>query len=162
MSASSPPGSPRNGLPLAIGIVVIFLIYRWTQPAIHRLLVRVTESQAAAVEGDPMLAGEANKRVATIEDLLNRLLRLAMGVAVLLLFMGVFNLWPLLAGLGLVVAGITLAGQSIVLDYLMGMLILIEAQYFKGDIIRVGLVEGAVLEVGFRRTVIRDNRGIIH
>ena len=151
-----------NGLPLAIGIVVIFVIYRWAQPAIHRLLVRVAASQRAAAKDDPMLAGEADKRVATIEDLLHRLLRLAMGVAVLLLFMGVFNLWPLLAGLGLVVAGITLAGQSIVLDYLMGMLILIEAQYFKGDIVRVGLVQGTVLEVGFRRTVIRDNRGVIH
>lgn len=151
-----------NGLPLAIGIIVIFLAYRWAQPAIHRLLVRITELQSAATDGDPMLAGETNKRVATIEDLLNRLLRLAVVGAVVVLFMGVFDLWPLLAGLGLIVAGITLAGQSIVLDYLMGMLILIEAQYFKGDIIRVGMVQGTVLEVGFRRTVVRDNRGVIH
>jgi small conductance mechanosensitive channel len=151
-----------NGLPLAIGIVVIYLVYRWAQPAIHRLLVRITAAQSAAADGDPMLRGEADKRVATIEDLLHRLLRVALGLALVVLFMGVFDLWPLLAGLGLVVAGITLAGQSIVLDYLMGMLILVEAQYFKGDIIRVGLVEGTVLEVGFRRTVIRDNRGVIH
>jgi small-conductance mechanosensitive channel len=151
-----------NGLPLAIGIVVIYLAYRWAQPAIHRLLVRITAAQSAHADGDPALRGETDKRVATIEDLLHRLLRVAMGVAVVVLFMGVFDLWPLLAGLGLIVAGVTLAGQSIVLDYLMGLLILIEAQYFKGDIIRVGMVEGTVLEVGFRRTVIRDNRGVIH
>src|SRR4029079_9482066 len=151
-----------SGSLLEIVIVVIYLVYRWAQPAIHRLLVKITAAQSAHADGDPTLRGEADKRVATIEDLLHRLLRVAMGVAVVVLFMGVFDLWPLLAGLGLVVAGITLAGQSIVLDYLMGMLILIEAQYFKGDIIRVGLVEGTVLEVGFRRTVIRDNRGVIH
>ena len=38
-----------------------------------------------------------------------------------------FDLWPAIAGLGLVGAAITLAGQSIVLDYLMGVLILARA-----------------------------------
>jgi small conductance mechanosensitive channel len=84
------------------------------------------------------------------------------GIAVVVLFLGVFDLWPILAGLGLVIAGVTLAGQSIVLDYLMGLLLLLEGQFFVGDRIRVGTVEGTVLEVGFRRTVVRDPRGIIH
>ncbi len=151
-----------NGLPLAIGVVVIFLAYRWLEPFIHRVLVRVMHAQAERAEGDPLLAAEADKRIATIEDLLHRLLRLAVVVALVILFLGVFELWPLLAGLGLVIAGVTLAGQSIVLDYLMGLLILLEAQYFKGDIVRIGGVEGTVLEVGFRRTIVRDNRGVVH
>ncbi len=150
-----------NGLPLAIGTIVIFLLYRWSRPALHRLLVRIVRAQTAALEEEGM-HGQTDKRVDTIEDLLHRLLRLAVGVALFLLFLGVFDLWPILAGLGLVIAGITLAGQSIVLDYLMGLLILLEAQFFKGDIVRVGLVEGTVIEVGFRRTVIRDNQGILH
>ena len=76
--------------------------------------------------------------------------------------MGAFDLWPLVAGLGLVLAAITLAGQEIVLDYLMGILILVEGQYFKGDIVRVGAIEGTVEEVGLRRTVVRDTRGTVH
>src|SRR4051812_15774156 len=151
-----------NGLALAVGILVIFVLYRWIRPILHRLLVRLVHAQTAGPDGDPLLAVEADKRVDTIEDLLNRLLRIAVAAAVFVLFLGVFDLWSILAGLGLVVAGITLAGQSIVLDYLMGLVILLEGQYFKGDIIRVGTVEGTVLEVGFRRTVLRDNRGIIH
>ena len=151
-----------NGVPLAIGIIVIFLVYRWARPAIHSVLVRVMRAQAESVEGDPLASSQVDKRIATIEDLVGRLLRLSVGIAVVVLFLGVFDLWPILAGLGLVIAGVTLAGQSIVLDYLMGLLLLLEGQFFVGDRIRVGTVEGTVLEVGFRRTVVRDPRGIIH
>lgn len=56
----------------------------------------------------------------------------------------------------------TLAGQSIVLDYLMGFLILVEGQYYVGDVVNVGGVEGTVEEVGFRRTTIRDSSGTVH
>ena len=73
-----------------------------------------------------------------------------------------FDLWSVLAGLGLVLAALTLAGQSIVLDYLMGILILTEGQYFKGDVVQLGTVEGTVEEVGLRRTVVRDVRGTVH
>ena len=151
-----------NGVALAIGLIAIFLAYRLARPAIHRLLVRLMRRQSAGGEDDPLAARQVDKRIATIEDLLGRLLRIAVGVALIVLFLGVFDLWPILAGLGLVIAGVTLAGQSIVLDYLMGLLLLLEGQFFQGDRIRVGTVEGVVVEVGFRRTVVRDNRGIIH
>ena len=45
-------------------------------------------------------------------------------------------------------AALTLAGQSVILDYIMGVLILVEGQYFKGDTISVGPIEGTVEEVG--------------
>ena len=76
--------------------------------------------------------------------------------------MALFDLWSVLAGLGIVIAAITLAGQSIVLDYLMGLLILVEGQYFKGDVVQIGTVEGTVEEVGLRRTLVRDARGVLH
>ena len=69
---------------------------------------------------------------------------------------------PVIAGLGLIAFAITLAGQSIVLDYLMGILIVIEGPYYKGDWVQFGAVEGEVEEVGMRRTVIRDGSGTVH
>ena len=80
----------------------------------------------------------------------------------IVVILGVFDLWSVVTGLGLLLAAITLAGQSIVLDYLMGFLILVEGQYFKGDVDPVGAVEGTVEEVGLRRTVLRDARGTLH
>ena len=151
-----------NGLVLAVTAIVLLLIYRWARPAIHRVLVRVMRAQATTLGDDLAALEETDKRVQTIEDLLAKLLRSAVILALFAVFLGIFDLWSVLAGLGLVIAGITLAGQSIVLDYLMGVLILLEGQYFKGDVIRVGMVEGTVEEVGLRRTVIRDARGVVH
>ena len=151
-----------NGVVLAIVAIAALLLYRWTRPAIHRVLVRVMQAQAATLGDSPVLQAETDKRVETIEELLAKLLRLGVVVGVIVVVLGVFDLWSALAGLGLIIAAITLAGQSIILDYLMGILILLEAQYFKGDIVRVGTVQGSVEEVGLRRTVIRDNRGVVH
>jgi small conductance mechanosensitive channel len=149
-----------HAVPLLIAVVVLLLVYRWARPAIHRLLVRVMHAQAA--DGDPAIKAETDRRLETIEDLMGKLLRFGVLVAAVIVVLGVFDLWPVLAGLGLVLAALTLAGQSIILDYLMGLLILTEGQYFKGDVVRLAGVEGTVEEVGLRRTIVRDVRGTVH
>ncbi len=151
-----------NALPLLIAAVVLFVVYRWARPAIHRVLVRVMHAQQAELAGDPALIEETDRRVATLEDLFAKILRFAVVVALIIVILGIFDLWSVLAGLGLVLAALTLAGQSIVLDYLMGILILTEGQYFKGDVVQLGTVEGTVEEVGLRRTVVRDVKGTVH
>ncbi len=151
-----------NGLVLAVAAIILLIVYRISRPAIHRVLLGMFRAQANALGADPQLAGQTDKRVATIEDVLARVLKFGVVIAFVLVFMGVFNLWPLLAGLGIVIAAITLAGQSIVLDYLMGLLILMEGQYFQGDVVVLGTIQGTVTEVGFRRTVLIDTRGVVH
>ena len=150
-----------NGLPLAVAAIVLFLVYRWARPALHRVLVELAHRQSSTM-GDEYRRIEVEKRVETLEDLLAKVLRGGVVMAIVIVILGLFDLWPVLTGLGVFLAAITLAGQSIVLDYLMGILILIEGQYFKGDIVRVGGFEGTVEEVGLRRTVIRDPRGTLH
>ena len=151
-----------NGIAIAVISIVLFLAYRWARPAIHRVLVRVMAAQAGTLGSDSGRTAEVEKRVATVEDLLVKALRFAVFVAIVVVILGLFDLWSVLAGLGIVFAAITLAGQSIVLDYLMGLLILLEGQYFKGDVVRIGAVEGTVEEVGLRRTLVRDPRGVLH
>jgi small-conductance mechanosensitive channel len=151
-----------NGIALAIIAIVLLLVYRWTRPAIHRVLVSVMHAQAESLGEDGARRVEIDKRVTTLEDLLAKVLRGAVVLALIVAVLGIFDLWSVLTGLGLAIAAITLAGQAIVLDYLMGILILVEGQYFKGDIVRIGGIEGTVEEVGLRRTVIRDPRGTLH
>ena len=151
-----------HGLQLAVVAILLWLAYRWTRPTIHRVLVRVVHAEATTLGDDSVRRLEIDKRVETIEDLVSKVLRALVVFALVAVIFGIFDLWPIFAGLGLLLAAITLAGQDIVLDYLMGVLILVEGQYFKGDIIRVGAVEGTVEEVGLRRTVIRDPRGTLH
>jgi moderate conductance mechanosensitive channel len=152
----------QHAVLLVVTAVVLFVVYRWARPAIHRLLVRVLETQAKTLDGDASAVADVEKRVTTIEDLLVKALRFFVMAAIVSLILGLLNLWSLVAGLGIVFAAITLAGQSIVLDYLMGVLILAEGQYYKGDVVRIGAVEGNAEEVGLRRTLIRDVRGTLH
>ncbi len=151
-----------NGVVLAVVAIALLLIYRWARPAIHKVLVNVMHAQAVTLGESADRRSETDRRVATVEDLLAKVLRFGVVAALIVVILGIFDLWSVLAGLGLLLAAITLAGQSIVLDYLMGFLILVEGQYFKGDVIRVGAVEGTVEEVGLRRTVVRDTRGVLH
>lgn len=151
-----------HAIGLIIAAIVLVIASRVAKPAIHRLLIRIFRAQAADQGNDASVVAETNKRVETIEDLVDRGIRFFYLLVIVLVVFGVFDLWPLLAGLGVVIAAITLAGQSIVLDYLMGILILVEGQYFKGDTVRIGMVEGIVEEVGLRRTQVRDVRGVLH
>ncbi|MET1231733.1 MAG: mechanosensitive ion channel domain-containing protein [Candidatus Limnocylindrales bacterium] len=149
-------------LALLVAVLLALVAYRVARPLVHRLVVRAV--RPVVVEGvDPIYsADESAKRVATIEDLLAKLLRALVIVTLALVLLTVLGLLPVLAGLAVVAAAVTLAGQSIVLDYLMGLLILIEGQYSKGDWIAVGAVEGTVEEVGIRRTIVRDSTGTVH
>jgi len=151
-----------HGLAILFWAILLFLLYRFAQPLIHRLLVGIVRAQEVALGSDDARRNELEKRVKTLEDLLSKALRVGVFVAGVLVLIGLFDLWPVFAGLGILAAALTLAGQSIVLDYLMGVLILVEGQYYIGDVVNIGGVEGTVEEIGFRRTTIRDTSGTVH
>jgi moderate conductance mechanosensitive channel len=155
---------PR-AIALAIGAVVLILVYRILEPAIHRVVPGLLRVQQATLTGE-VASDELTKRSATLEDLLVKLLRAGILIAAIVFILAIFDLWAVLAGLGLVIAALTVASQEVVLDYVMGLLILVEGQYFKGDWIALrattGNIEGEVLEIGLRRTIVRDSVGVVH
>ncbi|MEI8334476.1 MAG: mechanosensitive ion channel family protein [Chloroflexota bacterium] len=149
---------------LVFWTIVLLIAYRLARPFVHRLVLRLTVRATSRADGElaDLSAAEAEKRAVTIEELISKTIRLGVLVVAFLVVLTIFDLFPVVAGLGLVAAALTLAGQSIVLDYLMGVLILVEGQYFIGDWIAVVGVEGTVEEVNLRRTVIRDASGTVH
>ena len=149
-------------LSLLVLAVLALVLFRLAHPLVHRLVARIV--RPVDVEGidRKLAADEAAKRAATLEDLLAKALRFSVVLAVALGLLTVFDLLPVLAGLAIVIAALTVAGQAIVLDYLMGVLILAEGQFSKGDWLAVGAIEGTVEEVGIRRTVVRDASGTVH
>ena len=160
----------QRGLPLLVILVLTLLAFRAIRPLAHRFITRALERRAArqgeVTDVDPevaaLMAEESVKRVTTIEDLVATFLKVLVVTVASLVVLTIFDLLPVVAGLGLVAFAITLAGQSIVLDYLMGILIVLEGPYYKGDWVQFGTVEGEVEEVGMRRTVIRDGSGTVH
>ena len=160
----------ERGLPLLVILVLTLVAFRAMRPLAHRLITRMLQDraarQAAAVQADAevaqLMAEESLKRVTTLEDLVATILKVAVLTLATLFILTIFDLLPVIAGLGLIAVALTLAGQSIVLDYLMGILIVLEGPYYKGDWVQIAGVEGEVEEVGMRRTVIRDGTGTVH
>ena len=154
-----------HGLALLIGGVVVLFAYRLAVSAVHRIVPSVLQAQAAHMPADSSSSAEVDKRIATIEDLSIRLLRVVTLAVLGALVLGVFELWTVLAGIALIVVALLFATQDVVLDYVMGFLVLVEGPFFKGDWVRVGGVggvEGTVEEIGLRRTVLRDGTGSVH
>lgn len=151
-----------NVLFLVVIAIALMLLYAYSSRIVHTAVTRALSTQATALEEGSAEAVELQKRSATLEGLITALLRIFIAAVIVILIIGFFGLWSLLAGLGLILAALTLAGQSIVLDYLMGVLIILEGQYYKGDVIAIGALAGTVEDVGLRRTTIRGPDGTVH
>src|SRR6476660_7739080 len=155
-----------RGLALLIVVAILLVVYRIGLIAIRRLLPRVMAVPPAALGSEGTSEAELAKRTATIQDLLIRLLRLAVAIGVVVGALAIFDLWAMVAGIGLVLAAFLLASQEIVLDYAMGLFILVEGHFYRGDWIKTDdgtlVIEGEVQEVGLRRTVLRDVDGAVH
>lgn len=151
-----------HGIGVVVLLIVAAIAFRVVRPIVHRILVRVFRPRQSETIDAEVTAAEAAKRAATIEDLVSTVLRFTIIFVTVLVLLTWFDLLPVIAGLGVIVAALTLAGQSIVLDYLMGILIVVEGPYYKGDWIQVGAIEGEVEEIGLRRTILRDSSGTVH
>ncbi len=154
-----------RGALLLIGAAILLLVYRIGVTAIHRFVPAVINAQATHLPSGSSSADEVGKRIGTIEDLLLKLLRVGVLAGLIAMALAVFELWTILAAIVLVIVAIVVATRDVVLDYVMGLLILVEGPYFKGDYVAVGGhpgIEGVVEEIGLRRTILRDGLGSSH
>ena len=109
----------------------------------------------------------ADERRARLKTLISaayqttRALILALAVFSILAAFGV-NLSPLLASLGLAGLALTLGAQTLIKDYIGGLMILIEDQFTVGDFVTIGSVSGVVERLTLRLTVLRDVNGRLH
>lgn len=152
----------QSGLRLLVTAVLAFLAFQAARPLVHRGVVRLIERRRTTDELEQLQREDARKRIETVENLVARMLRLLVLVVLVLVVLSILDLFPAIAGLGLIAAALTVAGQDVVRDYLMGLLILLEGQYSEGDIVQIAGVEGTVELVGLRRTVLRDLSGTVH
>ncbi|HEV7200204.1 MAG TPA: mechanosensitive ion channel family protein [Candidatus Limnocylindria bacterium] len=154
-----------NWFALVFWSLASLLVFRLVRPVVDRIgerIIRTREAQGI----DPAELNELRKRLSTIEDLVSKLLRAAVIFVILVVLLTLLDLVSVVVALGVVFAGLAIAGQSIVLDYLMGILILVEGQFYVGDWITIATgnvtVSGTVEEIGLRRTILRDVSGTVH
>lgn len=147
---------------LVAGLLIV--AYAYSGPAVDKVVRRALRATEGDFSGEGVEDAELQKRSTTIVTLVTTLIRLGIiGVAVLI-FVGLTGSEWILVLIGLFVAGIAIAGQSIVLDYVMGIFIIIEGQFFQGDNIELGDKpwKGTVESVGLRRTIVRDVDGTVY
>jgi small-conductance mechanosensitive channel len=72
------------------------------------------------------------------------------------------DITPLLASAGVAGIVIGLAAQDAVRDFINGFTIMMEDHYNVGDVVKTKDIIGEVEEMGLRRTVLRDLKGILH
>jgi small conductance mechanosensitive channel len=151
-----------NVVALLVIAALLLILYAFSARIVHAAVSRALATQVGEAEPGSPEAVELAKRASTLSALITALLRILVAGVIVTLVIGFLDLWGLLAGAALFLAALTLAGQSIVLDYLMGILIILEGQYFRGDVIAVGAVAGTVEDVGLRRTTVRSADGTVH
>lgn len=149
-------------LPILLVLLAGLVILRFARRPIRAVLQRIFERQVQPITGERLAPADVKKRVDTVETLAVSTLRLVVGALVVIIILAFLDLGPIIAAFGIVIAAIAFAGQDFVRDYLAGLVILLENQFYVGDVIQVGTVSGTVEDFTLRRTNLRDLDGTLH
>jgi moderate conductance mechanosensitive channel len=100
-------------------------------------------------------------RLATLLEAYVRTTQLLLVVVVVLMGLAVIgiNIGPVIAAAGVMGLAVSLGAQSLIRDFIGGLLILLEDQYRVGDSIQVGNASGTVERISLRATYLRDLEG---
>ena|SRR2546421_6303183 len=152
-------------------IVLAWIATRLARRVINRIALHVGEHSAESLfrqDEAPLPTTDVQRirraqRVATIAAVLCNVTSIVVwtiAVLVVLSDLGV-DLAPFIAGAGVLTVVIGFGAQTIVRDYLSGLLIVLEDQFGVGDVIDVGEVTGTVQGINLRTTRLRDTDGVI-
>ena len=146
--------------PLEILLVVVLaaLVAHYGAKGIQRVFGRVAR-QATERSG----SSRAAARMATVVALLSNVWRFFIAIIAVFIILGMLgiDLTPLLASATVIGATIGFGAQSLVRDYLSGILLTMEDQYGIGDTISVNDTTGVVEDLSLRVTRLRAGDGSI-
>ena len=150
----------NHGVPLLIIILVALFIYKILGIVMPLIVMRyvTAKSQRRRTKGYLRQRSKTLGRVVTQGFGIFIIVIVAF---VILSELGV-DIAPLLASAGVAGIVIGLAAQDAVRDFINGFTIMAEDHYNIDDVIKVADLTGTVEEMGLRRTVIRDLKGILH
>ncbi len=139
-------------LPLIIIVVLTLAALRLVNIGSKR-----AEGRFAGPNVDPQRRARLQTLIRTSVHTANAFI-LAIAAMMVLLTLGI-NLGPVIAAAGVAGLALSLGAQTIIKDYIGGLLILLEDQFRVGDTIQVADITGAVEGITLRTTQIRDING---
>lgn len=141
-------------------IIVLLFLSKYVLKKSVKKLAKMTISDG---EGEHIKANALNKRIKTLSSLILTAGNIVMYIIILLLVLSLFNIdiRPILAGAGVLGLAVGFGAQTLVKDAISGFFIIVENQYGIGDRIKTGNIEGEVIRMNIRSTVIKADDGAI-
>jgi small-conductance mechanosensitive channel len=142
--------------------LVGYAVWQLTRAVIDRRLeVEQLQTQPDAAAGDGEGGGEGATRAATVLPLLRTFALTTIAIMTVLTALsglGV-NIWPLLAGAGVVGIAIGFGAQALVRDIFSGIFFLIDDAFRMGEYIDIGDAKGTVEKISIRSFQLRHHNG---
>ena len=135
-------------------LIVAFLINHFLKNFLKKIIQKTVKDKLQ----------KDSKRIDTLVGVFGKTLSFIVWVAALLMVLPEFgiDIAPILAGVGLMGLAVGMAAKDIISDFISGLFILLENQYDVGDSVKVAGFEGKVQEITLRRTLLRDEAGVLH
>jgi small conductance mechanosensitive channel len=155
------------GLRILLSVVAALVIRALLQVAINRVVISVTKSvrkiEGISKEESPLAQARLLQRTRTIASVLGNLATWGLAFTVISIALTEAGVSPgaIVAGAGILGAGLGFGAQSLVKDLISGLFIVFEDQYGVGDSVDLGQAEGVVESVGLRVTQVRDLEGTL-
>ena len=149
----------QDKTPTILLIIAVFVIISAVFRAIFPRLARTAILRGASTPDEEM-----DKRADTIIHVVQRTAGVAIlliGLVTILNEVGV-DITAIVTGLGIAGLALALGTQTLVRDAINGIFLLAEDQYRTGDVVRIAEHTGTVESISLRRTVIRDEDGVVH
>lgn len=137
-------------LTVALAAAALWLISWVARKAVERVLAR---------EMEPDRRARIRTVISAVKNTL-RIIILAFATMSILAGFGL-NFGPILAAAGIAGLALSLGAQTLIKDFIGGLIILLEDQYRVGDSISVNGVDGAVERITLRRTNLRTADGVL-
>jgi small conductance mechanosensitive channel len=153
-----------TAVPIAVIVAFAWVFLILAERFVDRLVRRLMDRETAEGTARELTAAEVQRRIDTVSTLAVSLIRVLVVTTAVIMVLGKFNvdIGPAVAGLGIVGIAVGFGAQSLVKDYFNGVLILVENQFAKGDVVRLAGVAGTVEDFTLRRTTLRDADGVVH
>ncbi|WP_131103893.1 mechanosensitive ion channel family protein [Ornithinimicrobium sufpigmenti] len=158
------------GAPLRIVLIIVgafllrWLVNRGIRTVVAKAVARADEHERTATDQSAHVGDERRRqRALTMGSLLHSIGTFLIVTLTILTVMAELGLplGPLLTSAGIGGVALGFGAQSLVKDFLAGIMMIIEDQYGVGDVIDTGEAIGTVEEVTLRVTRLRDATGVV-
>ena len=140
--------------------MALVLVLSWVLWRVCKHLITLAHERAVARGA----SADELKRIETMTQVFRYVARVAIIIVTAMLLLGELgiSIAPLLATAGIAGIAIGFGVQTLVKDYFTGMVLLLENQIRKGDIVDIAGKSGNVEEVTLRYVRLRDYEGVVH